>query len=174
MQPTDPDKFTDKAWEAIVKSQDIVRAYNQQQLDVEHLMLALLEQDNGLASKVLSRAGVETERLQQQLEDFTRRQPKVGRSEQLYLGKGLDRMLDGAEDARQGMNDAYISVEHLLLAFAEEERIGRRIFRNLNATSEDLEDAIKGIRGSQKVTDQNPESRYEALDKFGRDLTEEA
>ena len=174
MQPTDPDKFTDKAWEAIVKSQDIVRAYNQQQLDVEHLMLALLEQDNGLASKVLNRAGVETERLQQQLEDFTRRQPKVGRSEQLYLGKGLDRMLDGAEDARQGMNDAYISVEHLLLAFAEEERIGRRIFRNLNAASEDLEDAIKGIRGSQKVTDQNPESRYEALDKFGRDLTEEA
>ncbi|MEO0933321.1 MAG: ATP-dependent chaperone ClpB, partial [Cyanobacteria bacterium J06641_2] len=95
-------------------------------------------------------------------------------SEQLYLGKGLDRMLDGAEDARDGMNDAYISVEHLLLAFAEEERIGRRIFRNLNATSEDLEDAIKAIRGSQKVTDQNPESRYEALDKFGRDLTEEA
>ena len=174
MQPTDPDKFTDKAWEAIVKSQDIVRAYNQQQLDVEHLMLALLEQDNGLAHKVLSRAGVEIEQLQQMLEDFTRRQPKVGRSEQLYLGKGLDRMLDGAQDAKDGMNDAYISVEHLLLAFAEEERIGRKIFRSLNATSEDLETAIKNVRGKQKVTDQNPESRYEALEKFGRDLTEQA
>ena len=174
MQPTDPDKFTDKAWEAIVKSQDIVRAYNQQQLDVEHLMLALLEQDNGLADKVLSRAGVEIEKLQQMLEDFTRRQPKVGRSEQLYLGKGLDRMLDGAQDAKDTMNDAYISVEHLLLAFAEEERIGRKIFRSLNATSEDLETAIKNVRGKQKVTDQNPESRYEALEKFGRDLTEQA
>ncbi len=174
MQPTDPDKFTDKAWEAIVKSQDIVRAYNQQQLDVEHLMLALLEQDNGLAHKVLSRAGVEIEQLQQMLEDFTRRQPKVGRSEQLYLGKGLDRMLDGAQDAKDSMNDAYISVEHLLLAFAEEERIGRKIFRSLNATSEDLETAIKNVRGKQKVTDQNPESRYEALEKFGRDLTEQA
>ena len=174
MQPTDPDKFTDKAWEAIVKSQDIVRAYNQQQLDVEHLMLALLEQDNGLAHKVLSRAGVEIEQLQQKLEDFTSRQPKVGRSEQLYLGKGLDRMLDGAQDAKDGMNDAYISVEHLLLAFAEEERIGRKIFRSLNATSEDLEAAIKNVRGKQKVTDQNPESRYEALEKFGRDLTEQA
>ena len=174
MQPTDPDKFTDKAWEAIVKSQDIVRAYNQQQLDVEHLMLALLEQDNGLAHKVLSRAGVEIEQLQQMLEDFARRQPKVGRSEQLYLGKGLDRMLDGAQDAKDGMNDAYISVEHLLLAFAEEERIGRKIFRSLNATSEDLEAAIKNVRGKQKVTDQNPESRYEALEKFGRDLTEQA
>ncbi|MGB3757770.1 MAG: Clp protease N-terminal domain-containing protein, partial [Rivularia sp. (in: cyanobacteria)] len=169
-----PDKFTDKAWEAIVKSQDIVRAYNQQQLDVEHLMLALLEQDNGLAHKVLSRAGVEIEQLQQKLEDFTSRQPKVGRSEQLYLGKGLDRMLDGAQDAKDGMNDAYISVEHLLLAFAEEERIGRKIFRSLNATSEDLEAAIKNVRGKQKVTDQNPESRYEALEKFGRDLTEQA
>ena len=174
MQPTDPDKFTDKAWEAIVKSQDIVRAYNQQQLDVEHLMLALLEQDNGLADKVLSRAGVEIERLQQQLEDFTRRQPKVGRSDQLYLGKGLDRMLDGAQDARDSMNDSFISVEHLLLAFAEEERIGRKIFRSLNATTDDLETAIKNVRGSQKVTDQNPESRYEALEKFGRDLTEQA
>ena len=174
MQPTDPDKFTDKAWEAIVKSQDIVRAYQQQQLDVEHLMLALLEQDNGLAHKVLSRAGVEIERLQQQLEDFTRRQPKVGRSDQLYLGKGLDRMLDGAQDASVRMNDAYISVEHLLLAFAEEERVGRKIFRSLNASTDDLETAIKNVRGSQKVTDQNPESRYEALDKFGRDLTEQA
>ncbi len=174
MQPTDPDKFTDKAWEAIVKSQDIVRAYNQQQLDVEHLMLALLEQDNGLGQKVLSRAGVEIEQLQQMLEDFTRRQPKVGRSDQLYLGKSLDRMLDGAQDVKDTMNDAYISVEHLLLAFAEEERIGRKIFRSLNATSEDLETAIKNVRGKQKVTDQNPESRYEALEKFGRDLTEQA
>ncbi|MEA5599393.1 ATP-dependent chaperone ClpB [Rivularia sp. UHCC 0363] len=174
MQPTDPDKFTDKAWEAIVKSQDIVRAYQQQQLDVEHLMLALLEQDNGLASRLLGRAGVEVERLQQQLEDFARRQPKTGRSDQLYLGKGLDRMLDGAEDARVRMNDSYISIEHLILAFAEEERVGKKIFRSLNATTADLEAAIKNVRGSQKVTDQNPESRYEALEKFGRDLTEQA
>ncbi|MEB3215336.1 MAG: ATP-dependent chaperone ClpB [Nostocales cyanobacterium 94392] len=174
MQPTDPDKFTDKAWEAIVKSQDIVRAYQQQQLDVEHLMLALFEQDNGLAARLLNRAGVEVERLQQQLEDFARRQPKTGRSDQLYLAKGLDRMLDGAEDARVRMNDSYISIEHLMLAFAEEERIGRKIFRSLNATTADLEAAIKSVRGSQKVTDQNPESRYEALEKFGRDLTEQA
>jgi len=174
MQPTDPDKFTDKAWEAIVKSQDVVRAYQQQQLDVEHLMLALFEQDNGLASRLLNRAGVEVERLQQQLEDFARRQPKTGRSDQLYLAKGLDRMLDGAEDARVRMNDSYISIEHLMLAFAEEERIGKKIFRSLNATTADLEAAIKSVRGSQKVTDQNPESRYEALEKFGRDLTEQA
>ncbi|MDJ0737093.1 MAG: ATP-dependent chaperone ClpB [Nostocaceae cyanobacterium] len=174
MQPTDPDKFTDKAWEAIVKSQDIVRAYKQQQLDVEHLIIALLQQENGLAVRILSRAGVDANRLQQQLEDFTRRQPRVGQSEQLYLSRYLDRMLDSAENARVRMQDSYISVEHLLLGFAEDERIGRRLCKNLSLDSTKLEATIKTIRGSQKVTDQNPESRYEALQKFGRDLTEQA
>ncbi|MDM9381075.1 ATP-dependent chaperone ClpB [Chlorogloeopsis sp. ULAP01] len=174
MQPTDPDKFTDKAWEAIVKSQDIVRAYQQQQLDVEHLILALFQQENGLAARILNRAGVDANRLQQQLEEFARRQPKVGRSDQLYLGRYLDAMLDLAEEARVRMNDSYISVEHLLLGFVEDERIGRRMLKSFNLDTAKLEATIKVIRGSQKVTDQNPESRYEALQKFGRDLTEQA
>ncbi|KST64318.1 ATP-dependent chaperone ClpB [Mastigocoleus testarum] len=174
MQPTDPDKFTDKAWEGIVKSQDIVRAYQQQQLDVEHLIIALLEQDNSLASRILNRSGVDVSRMQQQLEDFTRRQPKVGKSDQLYLSRSLDRMLDNADAARERMQDAYISIEHVLMGFAEDERIGRRMFKSMNADVSSLEAAIKAIRGSQKVTDQNPESRYEALQKFGLDLTEQA
>ncbi|MEO0968891.1 MAG: Clp protease N-terminal domain-containing protein, partial [Cyanobacteria bacterium J06639_18] len=174
MQPTDPDKFTDKAWEGIVKSQDIVRAYQQQQLDVEHLIIALLEQDNSLASRILNRSGVDVPRMQQQLEDFTRRQPKVGKSDQLYLSRSLDRMLDHADAARERMQDAYISIEHVLLGFAEDERIGRRMFKSMNTDVSGLEAAIKVIRGSQKVTDQNPESRYEALQKFGLDLTEQA
>ncbi len=174
MQPTDPDKFTDKAWEGIVKSQDIVRAYQQQQLDVEHLIIALLQQENGLAARLLNRAGVDANRLQQQIEDFTRRQPKVGRSDQLYLGRYLDLMLDLAEEARVRMKDSYISIEHLLLAFAEDERIGKRMLKSFNLDTAKLEATIKTVRGSQKVTDQNPESRYEALQKFGRDLTEQA
>ncbi len=174
MQPTDPDKFTDKAWEGIVKSQDIVRAYQQQQLEVEHLIIALLQQENGLAARILNRAGVDVNRLQQQLEEFVRRQPKVARSDQLYLGRHLDAMLDLSEAARVRMKDSYISVEHLLLGFAEDERIGRRLLKNFNLDTAKLEAAIKAIRGSQKVTDQNPESRYEALQKFGRDLTEQA
>ncbi|AKG23958.1 ATP-dependent chaperone ClpB [Calothrix sp. 336/3] len=174
MQPTDPDKFTDKAWEGIVKSQDIVRAYQQQQLDVEHLILALLQQENGLAPRLLSRAGADASRLQQQLEDFARRQAKVGRSDQLYLGRGLDTMLDFAEEARSRMKDSYISIEHILIAFADDERIGKRTLSTMNVGRIQLEAAIKAVRGSQKVTDQNPESRYEALQKFGRDLTEQA
>jgi ATP-dependent Clp protease ATP-binding subunit ClpB len=174
MQPTDPDKFTDKAWEAVVKSQDIVRAYQQQQLDVEHLILATLQQDNGLAAKLIARAGVDANKLQQQLEEFASRQPKVGKSEQLYLGRTLDTMLDRAEEARVRMNDGYISVEHILLGFVEDDRIGRKICKAMNLETSKLEATIKAVRGSQKVTDQNPESRYEALQKFGTDLTESA
>ncbi|OUL37645.1 ATP-dependent chaperone ClpB [Nostoc sp. T09] len=174
MQPTDPNKFTDKAWEAIVKSQDIVRAYQQQQLDVEHLIIALLEEPTSLAIRILARSEVDPIRLQQQLEAFTQRQPKVGKSDQLYLGRSLDVLLDRAEENRVRMKDAYISVEHILLAFAEDERIGRRVFKSLNIDNSKLEAATKTVRGSQKVTDQNPESRYEALQKFGRDLTEQA
>ncbi|BAY36983.1 endopeptidase Clp ATP-binding chain [Nostoc sp. NIES-2111] len=174
MQPTDPNKFTDKAWEAIVKSQDIVRAYQQQQLDVEHLILALIEDPTSLAIRVLGRAEIDPIRLQQQLEAFTQRQPKVGKSEQLYLGRSLDVMLDRAEEIRERMKDSYISVEHILLAFVDDERVGRRVLKGFNVDSVKIEASIKTVRGSQKVTDQNPESRYEALQKFGRDLTEQA
>ncbi|NMG21716.1 ATP-dependent chaperone ClpB [Brasilonema bromeliae] len=174
MQPTDPNKFTDKAWEAIVKSQDVVRAYQQQQLDVEHLLIALLEEPTGLATRILGRCEIDASRLQQQVEGFTQRQPKVGKADQLYLSRSLDTLLDRAEEARARMKDSYISVEHILLAFAEDERIGRRIYKSFNLDTAKLEAAIKTVRGSQKVTDQNPESRYEALQKFGRDLTEQA
>ncbi|MGI2906108.1 ATP-dependent chaperone ClpB [Tolypothrix sp. VBCCA 56010] len=174
MQPTDPNKFTDKAWEAIVKSQDVVRAYQQQQLDVEHLIIALLEEPTGLTTRILARCEVDPFRLQQQVEAFTQRQPKVGKNEQLYLGRNLDIMLDRAEEARVRMKDSFISVEHMLLGFAEDDRIGRKMFKAFNLDSSKLEATIKTVRGSQKVTDQAPESRYEALQKFGRDLTEQA
>jgi len=173
MQPTDPDKFTTKAWEAIVASQDVTRRFQQQQLEVEHLAIALLEQ-NDMASRMLSQAGVESAQLQQQLEAFIKRQPKVGKSDQLYLGRYLDVMLDRAEAARAKMQDSLISVEHFLLSFAEDERVGRRLFKGFNVDTAKLDAAIKAVRGSQKVTDQSPETRYDALEKFGRDLTEQA
>ncbi len=173
MQPTDPTKFTDKAWEAIAQSQDVARRFQQQHLEVEHLAIALLEQ-NGLANRILSRAGVDSARLTQQLEAFTQRQPKVGKSDQLYLGRNLDVMLDRADAAKATMQDGYISVEHLLLGFAEDERVGRRLIKGFDLDTAKLETAIKAVRGSQKVTDPTPEARYEALEKYGRDLTEQA
>ncbi|MBD2095225.1 ATP-dependent chaperone ClpB [Trichocoleus sp. FACHB-591] len=173
MQPTDSSKFTDKAWEAIVKSQEVARRFKHQQLEVEHLVVALLQQD-GLASKVFDRAGVDSARLLLQLEEFAQRQPRVTDDGQLYLGRGLDLLTDRAEATREAWQDGFISVEHLLIGFAEDERIGRRLLKAVNLDAKQLETVIKTVRGSQKVTDQSPESRYAALEKYGQDLTEQA
>ncbi len=173
MQPTDPSKFTDKAWEAIVKSQDVARRFKNQQLEVEHIAIALLEQE-GLASQILTRITVDVTRFGQQLEAFASRQPKVQSIDQLYLGRGLDIMLDNAEASRSALQDDFIAVEHLLIGLAEDDRVGRRLLKTFNIDTPKLEAAIKAIRGSQKVTDQSSESRYDALEKYGRDLTEQA
>ena len=173
MQPTDSSKFTDKAWEAIVKSQDVARRFKNQQLEVEHVAIALLEQE-GLASQILSRVTVDVPRFKQQLEAFASRQPKVQIVDQLYLGRGLDVMLDNAEASRTALQDEYIAVEHLLLGLSEDDRVGRRLLKTFNLDTQKLEAATKAIRGSQKVTDQSSESRYDALEKYGRDLTEQA
>lgn len=173
MQPTDPSKFTEKAWEAIVKSQDVARRFRHQQLEVEHVTLAMLEQE-GVAQNMLNKAGVDLARFKQQLEGFAQRQPRVASDGQLYLGQGLDVLLDKADTARKSLQDDYISVEHLLLALTEDDRIGRRLFRGFEVDARQLETAVKTIRGSQKVKDQNPESGYQALEKYGRDLTEQA
>jgi ATP-dependent Clp protease ATP-binding subunit ClpB len=173
MQPTDPSKFTEKAWEAIVKSQDVARRFRHQNLEVEHVALSLLELE-GAGDTMLAKANVDVARLKQQLETFAQRQPKVVPDGQLYLGQGLDLLLDKAEANRKAMQDDFISVEHLLLALAEDDRVGRRAFRSLGIETKQLEAAIKAVRGNQKVKDQNPESSYAALEKFGRDLTEAA
>ena len=174
MQPTDPSKFTDKAWEAIVQAQDVVRRFQHQNLEVEHLMVSLLEQENGLALKIFSKAGVDNQKLLQQAQDFAQRQPRVGTVDQLFLGRYLDTLLDRAETTRAGWQDDFISIEHYLVALANDSRLGVRLFRTFNLDSAKLEAAIKDVRGSQKVTDQAPESRYSALEKYGQDLTEKA
>ncbi|MBR8830241.1 MAG: Chaperone protein ClpB 1 [Chroococcopsis gigantea SAG 12.99] len=171
MQPTDPNKFTEQAWDSIVKSQEVARRFKNQTLEVEHVLIALLEQNNGLATKIFQTANIEIPRLVQQLEVFSNRQPRVGAVDQLYLGRSLDIMLDRAEASRQSWQDKFISVEHLLVGFAEDDRVGRKCLRTFNLDPQDLEAAIKAIRGSQKVTEVNQEEKYQSLEKYGRDLT---
>ncbi|MEB3885631.1 ATP-dependent chaperone ClpB [Lyngbya sp. CCY1209] len=191
MQPTDPSKFTDQAWEAIVKSQDVARRFQNQHLEVEHVAIALLEQ-NGLASNILGRAGFDPEQVLQQLEAFTKRQPRVGTIEHLYLGRDLEMMLDVAEETRAAWQDGYISVEHMVIAIGEDTRVGRRILGGGGQQSrrpgrpgfdrpgngsqapvrQKLEAAIKNLRGNAKVENQTPENSYDALGRYGRDLTE--
>ncbi|MBE7383256.1 MAG: ATP-dependent chaperone ClpB [Leptolyngbya sp. SIO1E4] len=174
MQPTDPDKFTTKAWDAIVEAQTVARRFKHQYMEVEHVLVALLEQEEGLGHSILKKATLDPELLLKELETFAKRQARVRvtTDSNLYLGQSLDRMLDQAEAARQDLKDKFISIEHLLLGFAEDERIGRRLLKGFEVGAPELMSAIKAVRGRQKVTDQDPESRYQALEKFGRDLTE--
>ena len=174
MQPTNPNQFTEKAWEAIAHTQDIVKKYQLQQIESEHLMKALLEQE-GLASGVFSKAGVNLQKLRDRTDQFIQRQPKVsGSSTSIYLGKSLDTLLDRADKYRQEFLDEYISIEHLVLAYAKDDRFGKSLFQEFGLDEGKLKNIIKQIRGNQKVTDQNPEGKYEALEKYGRDLTEAA
>ncbi|WP_404790204.1 ATP-dependent chaperone ClpB [Altericista sp. CCNU0014] len=174
MQPTDPGKFTDKAWEAIVKSQDVARKYRNQQLEVEHLAIALLEEDE-TTTLLLERAGADPVALLKRLTDFVRRQPSVtANGTNIYLGRGLDQLLDSADAEREERGDRFISVDHFWLAFAEDKRVGKSLLRSVGLDGGLLEEAIQKTRGTQKVVDQDSESRYNALEKYGRDLTAQA
>ena len=174
MQPTNPNQFTEKAWEAITHTPDIAKQFQQQQIESEHLMKALLELE-GLVSSILNKAGVNLTKLRERTEAFIQRQPKVsGSSSSVYLGRSLDTLLDRAEAYRQEFQDDFISIEHLLLAYAKDDRFGKGLFQEFGIDEAKLKNTIKQIRGNQKVTDQNPEGKYEALEKYGRDLTEAA
>ena len=174
MQPTNPDQFTEKAWEAIAHTPDVAKQYQQQQLESEHLMKGLLEQE-GLASAIFTKAAANLQKVRDRTEQFIQRQPKVsGTSASVYLGRSLDTLLDRAEKYRQEFKDEFISIEHLLLGYAKDDRFGKSLLQEFSLDENKLKNIIKEIRGKQKVTDQNPEGKYQSLEKYGRDLTEAA
>ena len=174
MQPTNPNQFTEKAWEAIARVPDMAKQAQQQQIETEHLMRSLLEQE-GLATSVFNKADVPVQKLRDFTEQFIAGKPKVsGASSSVYLGRSLDQLLDQAETYRKSYDDDYISIEHLLLGYAKDDRFGKALFKEFNLSERKLKDVIDQIRGNQKVTDQNPEGKYEALTKYGRDLTQSA
>ena len=183
MQPTDPSKFTEQAWDAIVKSQEVARRYRNQNLEVEHLLISLLEQESGQAGDLLRKTTIDPGRLLQQVERFTQQQPKLLRGDQLYLGQQLDTLLDRSEACRVSWQDQLIAVEHLLVGFAEDDRLGRQILRSFNLDPQDVEGKIKEVRPPQVTpegeedepdSDSRDDGRRSALKKFGRDLTEQA
>ncbi|PZO13703.1 MAG: ATP-dependent chaperone ClpB [Leptolyngbya foveolarum] len=171
MQPNDPDKFTEKAWSAIARTPDIVKQASGQQLEPEHLMQALLEQE-GLAVSIFEKAGVSVNELRDRTTAFINKQPKVsGTNDSVYLGSDLNTLLDRADNYRQGYDDDYISIEHIVLGYAQDKRFGQDLLKSFGVTEKKLKQTIEQIRGKQKVSDQNPEGKYESLEKYGRDLT---
>jgi ATP-dependent Clp protease ATP-binding subunit ClpB len=173
MQPTQG-QFTEKAWAAIVQSQDLTKQSQHQQIESEHLLLVLLNQE-GLASSIFTKVGADLSRLRERTEAFVNSQPKVsGAGSSVYLGNSLDSLLDRADTYKKDYGDEFISIEHLVLAYTNDARFGKGLFQELGITEAKLKPAIQSIRGTQKVTDQNPEGKYQSLEKYGRDLTEAA
>jgi ATP-dependent Clp protease ATP-binding subunit ClpB len=173
MQPT-AEQFTEKAWAAIMSAQQLAQNRRHQQLESEHLLRALLDQQ-GLAGRILDKAGVSPPSLQTAVETYLSQQPSLTNApDSVFLGKGLNALLDQAETLKQSYGDSFISIEHLLLALADDGRCGRQLLSQAGTDTSRLKTAINAVRGSQKVTDQNPEGTYESLEKYGRDLTSAA
>jgi ATP-dependent Clp protease ATP-binding subunit ClpB len=163
----DFNRFTEKLQEAVRAGQGKAVRYGNQQIDVPHLLSALMEQEGGLASSILTRAGVNVDALGKKLTGELERLPKVsgGASglDQIYVTPRLNKLLASAEDEAAKLKDEYISVEHVLLAAVD--------LKDLGVTRERLMQALREVRGNQRVTSQNPEVTYEALERYGRDLT---
>ena len=173
MQPT-AEQFTEKAWSAIMSAQQLAQNRRHQHLESEHLLRALLDQE-GLAGRILDKAGVSPPALQTAVDTYLSQQPSLTNApDSVFLGKGLNALLDRAETLKQSYGDSFISIEHLLLALADDGRCGRQLLSQAGTDSSRLKTAINAVRGSQKVTDQNPEGTYESLEKYGRDLTSAA
>jgi len=170
MHPT-AELFTEKAWASVVGAQQLAQQKRQQQMESEHLLASLLAQQ-GLAGRILEKAGVDVGTLSQKVEAFIGSQPSLSAPpDNVYLGKGLNGVLDQADALKSSYGDSFIAIEHLLLALAIDDRCGKQILSQAGASTDKLKDAVAAIRGSQNVTDQNPEGTYESLEKYGRDLT---
>jgi ATP-dependent Clp protease ATP-binding subunit ClpB len=170
----DINRFTEKLQEAIRSAQGKAARYGHQQIDVEHLLAALLEQEGGLAQGMLAKAGIAVEPLARRVEAELERLPKVSGGsgpDQIYVTTRLNRLLTQAEDEAKQLKDEYISVEHVLLASIEDSGPAGRILKEFGLTRERFMQALREVRGSQRVTSQNPEATYESLEKYGRDLT---
>ena len=170
MHPT-AELFTEKAWAAVVAAQQLAQQRRQQQMECEHLFAALLAQQ-GLAGRILEKAGVDVGTLSQRVDAYISAQPSLSAPpDNVYLGKGLNTLLDQANELKGSYGDSYIAIEHLLLALAIDDRCGKQLLSQAGTNTEQLKEAVQAIRGSQKVSDQNPEGTYESLEKYGRDLT---
>ncbi|HKQ03675.1 MAG TPA: ATP-dependent chaperone ClpB [Blastocatellia bacterium] len=174
----DINRFTEKAAEAVRAAQTLATRYSNQQIEIEHLLLALLEQQGGLVPSVLTRAGVNIEPLHAAIEREVDRLPKVsgpsGPVDQVYITARLNKVFVAAEDEAKKLKDDYISVEHLLLAIIDEGGAASRALKTAGATRDRIEKALVEVRGHQRITSQNPETTYEALERYGRDLTKAA
>jgi len=170
------DRFTQKMQEALQAAQDVASQFNHQEISNEHFLSALLDQSDGITQPLLEKIGVPVNRLRERLTaELERRSRVTGAAVDLRLSNELRSVLDGAEKEMAKLKDEYTSAEHYLLALSVAPPSGvpaAKILKDLGVTRDKLMQALQQVRGSQRVTDQNPEGKYQTLEKYGRDLTE--
>ena len=170
------DRFTIKAQEALETAQSLAADVQSPELGVEHLMLALIRQTDGIVTPILQKLGVNTAGITSAVETAVQKTPKVqGASAEMRIAPALQSVLDTGFKEATALKDEYVSTEHLLVACAEtkQSEVGK-ILREAGVTKDTILKALVDIRGTQRITDQNPEDKYQALTRFGRELTQEA
>ena len=174
----DTNKFTEKAREALQGAQKLAVRFGHQQIEPEHLLLALLDQEGGLTAAVLNKASVSpdgvTLGVQREVEKLPRVSGASGGPENYYLSGRLSRTVSKAEDEAKKLKDEYVSVEHFLLALTDDKGAAGTALKTAGLTRDRLLAVLQEVRGRQRVTSQNPEETYQALDRYGRDLTQAA
>jgi ATP-dependent Clp protease ATP-binding subunit ClpC len=171
------DKFTERAQDAAMRAYEILQRYQHSQADTEHLFLALLEQPNGLIPEILEKIGVDPEMISHRIDQILSAAPRISGMVnmavgQVYITPRLKRVLDNAQEEAKAMQDEYISTEHLFLAICSERGTPcARVLQEVGVTKSRVSDAIEEVRGGQKVTSPQAETRYRTLEKYSRDLT---
>jgi len=174
------DRFTERAQDAAQRAVEVMTRYGHTQVDTEHLLLALLDQPEGVIPQILESLGVDVDHVQQRLDDVLKASPKAGvygggGVGQVFITPRVKRALELANDEANRLKDDYISTEHIFLAITSERNTPvARILRESGVTKDRVYDAIKKVRGGQRVTDRMAESRYRMLEKYGHDLTQMA
>ena len=169
-----PEKFTEQAQEILAASQELVRRYHHNQWDVEHILLALLEQQGGVTQDILRELGVDVEAMKRRVEITLEGFPKVAyEGTQIYATPRISQLMQNARQEADRLKDEFISTEHLLIAVAAESRgEAAAILNEFGVNQERIYQALRKIRGAHRVTDQHAESKYRSLEKYGHDLTE--
>ncbi len=166
------DKLTLKATEAVQAAQDSAAKRHHQHIEVEHLLLALMEQTDGVVLPLLKKLGADPGRIKGDIEEYLNKLPKVEGLVQTYLSPRLGKIFERAEQEAERLKDEYVSTEHLLIAISDGDGAARDILTRHGVTKGNIFTVLVDIRGSQRVTDQNPEDKYQALTRYGRDLTD--
>jgi ATP-dependent Clp protease ATP-binding subunit ClpC len=171
------DRFTERAQEAAQRAAEIIQRYGHNQIDTEHILLALIEQPGGVIPQILEKLSVNPEALVERLDATLRASPKAnifgGGAGQIFITPRVKRIIDLANEEANRLKDEYISTEHIFLAILTERNTpAARILESAGLTRDRVFDAVQGLRGGQRVTDPHAETRYRALDKYSRDLTQ--